>query len=122
MNTLLSKRLQTIEKQCWANAQYSKRDYLEISGIPSSVSGNDLEDVVCKTITKAGVEVSDKDIEDCHQVGKSLFLVLSSLSCHFKCQERLDKTVDEGLATDWSRQAVYQTEPIPLLQSIVVKK
>ena len=69
-NTLLSKRLQTIEKQCWANAQYSKRDYLEISGIPSSVSGNDLEDVVCKTITKAGVEVSDKDIEDCHRVGK----------------------------------------------------
>ena len=69
-NTLLSKRLQSIEKQCWANAQYSKRDYLEISGIPSSVSGNDLEDVVCKTITKAGVEVSDKDIEDCHRVGK----------------------------------------------------
>ena len=62
MNTLLSERLQTIEKQCWANAQYSRRECLEISGIPSSVSDNDLEDVVCKAITKAGVEVSDKDI------------------------------------------------------------
>ena len=70
MNTLLSKRLQTIEKQCWANAQYSKRDCLEISGIPSSVSDNDLEDVVCKAITKAVVEVSHKEIEDCHGVGK----------------------------------------------------
>ena len=70
VNTLLSERLQTIEKQCWANAQYSRRECLEISGIPSSVNDNDLEDVVCKAITKAGVEVSDKDIEDCHRVGK----------------------------------------------------
>ena len=59
-----------IEKQCWANAQYSRKECLEISGIPWSVSDNDLEDVVCKAITKAGVEVSDKDIEDCHRVGK----------------------------------------------------
>ena len=70
MNTRLSKKLQTIEKQCRVNAQYSSRVCVEISGIPSSVSDNDLEDVVCKAITKAGVEVSDKDIEDCHQVGK----------------------------------------------------
>ena len=69
-NPLLSERLQTIEKQCWANAQYSRRECLEISGIPSSVSGNDLEYVVFKAITKAGIEVSDKDIEDCGQVGK----------------------------------------------------
>ena len=68
VNTLLSERLQTMEKQCWANAQYSMRECLEISGIPSSVS--DLEDVVCKAITMAGVEVSDKDFEDCHRVGK----------------------------------------------------
>ena len=26
--------------------------------------------IVCKAITKAGVAVSDKDIEDCHRVGK----------------------------------------------------
>ena len=70
VNTLLSERLQTIEKQCWANAQYSRREYLDFSGIPSSISDNDLEDVVCKAITKAGVEVSDKDIEDCHRAGK----------------------------------------------------
>ena len=36
----------------------------------SSVSDNDLKDVVCKAITKAGVEVSDKDIKDCHRIGK----------------------------------------------------
>ena len=42
MNTLLSESLQTIEKHCWANAQYPRREYLEISGIPSLVRDNDL--------------------------------------------------------------------------------
>ena len=70
VNTLLSEGVQTIEKQCWENAQCSRRECHEISGVPLSVSDNDLEDVVCKAITKAGVEVSDKDIEDCHRVGK----------------------------------------------------
>ena len=46
VNSLLSERLQTIEKQCWVRAQYSRRECLKISGVPSSVSGNDLEDVV----------------------------------------------------------------------------
>ena len=69
VSTLLSERLQTKEKQCWANAQYSRRKCLKISGIPSSVSDNVLEYVACKAITKAG-EVSDKDIDDCHRVGK----------------------------------------------------
>ena len=46
VHTLLLEILQTIEKQCWV-----------------LVSDNDLEDLVCKAITKAVVEVSDKDIE-----------------------------------------------------------
>ena len=49
---------------------------LEISGIPPSVSDDDLEDVVCKAITKAGVEVSDKDIEDCHRVAKGVTIIV----------------------------------------------
>ena len=45
VNTPLSERLQTIEKQRSENAQFSRRKGLEISGIPSSVSDNDLKDV-----------------------------------------------------------------------------
>ena len=70
VNTLLSERLQTIEKQCWKNAQYCRRECLEISGIPSSVSNNDLEDVACKALTKTGVERPEKDIESCHRICK----------------------------------------------------
>ena len=48
VNTLSSERLQTTEKQCWENSQYSRRECFEISGIPSSVSGNDLEALFAK--------------------------------------------------------------------------
>ena len=66
MNTFLSERLQNMEKKCWD----SRRKCFEISGIPSSVSDRDLKNVVCKAKMKAGVKVSDKDIEDCHRIGK----------------------------------------------------
>ena len=35
-NHLLSKRLVDMERQCWANAQYSRRECLELVGIPKS--------------------------------------------------------------------------------------
>ena len=87
VNTLLSERLQTIEKQYWRNAQYSRRECLEISGIPSSVSDNDLEDVVCKAIAKAGVEVSGKDIDDCHRIGKRATTIVKF------CKRKVSKQV-----------------------------
>ena len=68
-NISLNERLIALERQCWANVQYSIRECLEITGIPSSVSDKDLEEVVCKAITKAGVDITADDIEDCHHIG-----------------------------------------------------
>ena len=68
-NNSLNERLIALERQCWANAQYSRRECLEITGIPSSVSDKDLDEVVCKAITKAEVDITANDIEDCHRVG-----------------------------------------------------
>ena len=51
------------------NAQYSRQECLEITGSPSSVSDKDLEEVVCTVITKAGVDITADNIEDCHRVG-----------------------------------------------------
>ena len=50
ITTVLSERLVQTERQCWANPQYSRRECVEIVGIPSSVHHNQLEDSVCKNI------------------------------------------------------------------------
>ena len=55
-------------RQCWPSAQYSKRECLEITDIPSLLSDKALEEIVCKAITKAGVDVNADDIDDCHRV------------------------------------------------------
>ena len=39
----LSERLVTIERKCYANKQYARKEYLEMSGIPASVADNGLE-------------------------------------------------------------------------------
>ena len=67
----LSERLIALERQCWANVQYSRQECLKITGIPSSLSDKDHEEVVCKAINKAGVDINADDIEDCHRVGNN---------------------------------------------------
>ena len=46
VNDLPSSRLVEIELQCWANAQYSKRKWLDIVGIPNEVKDEPLEERV----------------------------------------------------------------------------
>ena len=43
VNTELTKRIVTLERQCWANAQYSRKGCLEVVGIPRQVDDNLLE-------------------------------------------------------------------------------
>ena len=49
-NSLLSSRLVDTERQCWANAQYSRREILEIVGLPKSLTNN----------------VNKEDLDACH--------------------------------------------------------
>ena len=69
-NLSLSKRLVNMKRQCWANAQYSRRECLEVVGIPDSVQNNELEDKVLTILKKIGGEVSPRDIEAFHRLKK----------------------------------------------------
>ena len=46
VNSVLSERLVSMERQCWANAEYSRRECLELVGAPRSVSNGGLEEKV----------------------------------------------------------------------------
>ena len=48
VNTKLCDKMKFLERQCWANEQYSRRECLEISGVPESVTDNDLEGKILK--------------------------------------------------------------------------
>ena len=60
--------MEFLERQCWANEQYSKRECLEISGVPEFVTDNDLEGKVLKLLEKIDVEVHPDHIEAFHWI------------------------------------------------------
>ena len=57
-----------VERQCWAKEQYSRRECLEVVGIPSSVKIKDLEGKVCSVFNRTGVAVNPDDIDACHRL------------------------------------------------------
>ena len=68
VNSKLVEQLVQTERQCQENAQYSKRECLEIIGIPASVRDDVLEEKVCGIFQEFGVEVGQRDIQAYHRI------------------------------------------------------
>ena len=71
VNTEPTKRIVTLERQCWANAQYSRKECLELVGLPHQVDDNQLETKVLSIFGKAGFTIDPGFIDDCHRLGKN---------------------------------------------------
>ena len=65
INSKLSSQLTKVERKRWANEQYSRRECLEISGIPDIISQNDLESKVCDIFRECDVDIDPVNIEAC---------------------------------------------------------
>ena len=57
-----------MERRCYANEQYSRRECLEISGILASVADNGLESNVLEILEEIDVPIYPTFIEDCHRL------------------------------------------------------
>ena len=68
VNDKLVKQNCILEKKCAANEQNSKRECLEISRIPDSISNNNLEETVPKIFSETGVTINSRDVEACHRL------------------------------------------------------
>ena len=68
MNSNLCKKITTLERQCLANNQYSRRECLEISGIPENIENKDLENLTLQIFEQIDISVDPENVEDCHWV------------------------------------------------------
>ena len=59
------------ERKCWASEQYSRKECLEISGIPESVSDNALEDKIQGVFRGIDVKVDTENIESCDRLKRN---------------------------------------------------
>ena len=87
VNDALQKQLVLTKRQCWANAQYSRRECIEISGIPNSVGDNELEEKVLKVFNKLGVTVNEENVEACHRIKQGSDRLIIKLSRKKDCQQ-----------------------------------
>ena len=70
VNDNLVKQNRILERKCAANEQYSRRECLEISGIPDSIPNNNLQETVLKIFNETGVTVNTRDVEACHRLNQ----------------------------------------------------
>ena len=66
VNNKLKEHIVSLERQCWSNSQYSRRECLEITGIPDKTDQKDLENTALNFFRKLDVEIDSSNIKDCH--------------------------------------------------------
>ena len=89
VNSELQKHVIDLERQCWANAQYSRRECLELAGIPSTVGHDELEGKVVDILNKVGSNIDNDKIEACHRISGNNDRVIIKFSRRKDCQHVL---------------------------------
>ena len=89
VNSEFYSRLVNIEHQCCANAQYSRRECLEIVGILNENEQKDLEGKVVFVLAKISCKIDSDNIEHCHRLSKKCDNVIIKFSRRKDCQNVL---------------------------------
>ena len=87
VNSELCRRIVTMKHQCWTNAQYSRRECLEVAGIPQQIDDKNLEKKVLSIFQKIGCTIGPTFIDDCHQLGKNNDRVIVKGTCRKDCKQ-----------------------------------
>ena len=66
VSSKLREQIVSLERQCWSNCQYSRRECLELSGLPESIENSELEDTTLQLFKNLDIEVDPSNIEGCH--------------------------------------------------------
>ena len=71
VNNMLCQQMESVKRQCWKNAQYSQREYVQVVRLPSSVADDQLENKVCRVLQHIVSNVTDEKIESCNRLNKN---------------------------------------------------
>ena len=64
----INNHIVALEHKCWSNEQYSRRECLQISGIPSDTEAGKLGETILNVFEKLDVDVDPKNFERFSQV------------------------------------------------------
>ena len=81
-NRLLTERVVQLERNAVTNAQYHRRESVEVNPIPPSISNEELKLNICEVLSLTGHEVKPNDLQACHHLKKK-----ESVIVKFKCRK-----------------------------------
>ena len=64
----ITNRITTLERSLHAQEQYSRKECLEIVGIPVSINNKNLQATVCNILNEIDVPCGSEDLGDCHRM------------------------------------------------------
>ena len=64
----ITNRITTLERSLHAQEQYSRKECLEIVGIPVSINNKNLQATVCNILNEIDVPCGSEHLEDCHRI------------------------------------------------------
>ena len=69
-NNKINDRITKLEKSHYKSLQYSRRDTIEIAGIPKDVNKGELEKTAINILENIGVKVTENEIQATHRLNK----------------------------------------------------
>ena len=82
-NDLLVERITQLERNNLNNAQYTRKEILEINPVPSDIADDVLEQSVCQALSLTGISVEPDDLQACHRMRKKDRVIIK-----FKCRKQ----------------------------------
>ena len=94
VNNLLMKTSVEIQRQCWGNSQYSRRECWEIAGTPKSITQQNFEEKFWQLSEATGISDDKNDIDDSHRLTEKEQKIVNLLQCKdckrvFQCKKDL---------------------------------
>ena len=87
-NRLLTERVVQLERNAVTNAQYHRRESVEVKPIPLSISDEELELNICEALSLTGHEIKPNDLQACHRLKKKELVIVK-----FKCRKLKQKVL-----------------------------
>ena len=100
--TECEKRLEALEREVNKDKQYLRRDTIEVVGIPSDVTDEEIEDEVIKVLKAAKVKLGNKfpnafDINAAHRIGKKGKVIVKFVNRKFAVSAMTNRSNLKGI-------------------------
>ena len=117
VTSIQKQQIIALEKQCWCNEHYSRRECLEISGIPSNTRDDKLEETVLEVFQKIDVTIEPENVEACHWLksdrgGKKAIIKFSKRKDADKVRQAKKKLKTTNLSAMGISQPVFVNDSL----------